>query len=273
MSDTVYLLWPHKHDAVIRRHTIGMGPERAQLELLSDRSMPGLERFKIGEWTLRCGLGATGRANSAWASGSAGHDIGDAVDRTESWYRARGAKAGFQIFDGGDRVFDDGGLRDELDRRAYVEADGGLVLVAEIPSISLRSESEAVSHIQSAKSATEDFASLIGNQNRVIEMSTTVLPQHYLTAFDTSGAVLGGGKSTLDGRWLGIFAMVTAEDARGRGVASTVMAELLTQGARRGAKLAWLQVMPGNEPARSLYEAMGFKQQHKYHYRFAPADS
>ena len=79
--------------------------------------------------------------------------------------------------------------------------------------------------------------------------------------------VAGVGLGVLDDEWLGIFGMGTAPWARRRGVARAVVAGLSGAASNRGAGRAYLQVETDNEPARALYEGLGFTRHHGYHYR------
>lgn len=81
------------------------------------------------------------------------------------------------------------------------------------------------------------------------------------------GEVVGVGFAVLERGWAGIFGMATAPTWRRTGVAATLLSALATAAAdRHGARL-YLQVETGNEPARALYEGLGFTRDHGYHYR------
>ena len=86
-------------------------------------------------------------------------------------------------------------------------------------------------------------------------------------AASVDGAPAGVGFGVLDQGWLGIFGMGTAPTFRGRGVATAVVRALLERAAERGATGAYLQVETDNPVAISLYEGLGFRRDHGYHYR------
>ncbi|HRA35481.1 MAG TPA: GNAT family N-acetyltransferase, partial [Acidimicrobiales bacterium] len=86
-------------------------------------------------------------------------------------------------------------------------------------------------------------------------------------AASVDGEPAGVGFGVLDQRWLGVFGMGTAPTLRGRGVATAVVRALLDRAAERGATGAYLQVQTDNPVAISLYEGLGFRRDHGYHYR------
>jgi len=112
------------------------------------------------------------------------------------------------------------------------------------------------------------FLELVDDADRVLEMTSTGLPQRFVTIETRASRTLGGGRATLDGHWMGLFAMNTIVVARRSGVALRVLSELAEWGQSQGATQAWLQVMNENTAARSLYSRIGMSQVHEYQYRF-----
>ena len=55
------------------------------------------------------------------------------------------------------------------------------------------------------------------------------------------------------------------------GLARRIVLSALKWARLRGARQAWLQVEAANRPARRLYEAIGFSEVYRYHYRRPPA--
>ena len=243
--------------------------ERDQLEVLSDRSMPGSRRHSIGGWVLRASRGSTGRANSVWALGDPGVPVGEALDRTEVWYRDQGLVPIFQVFQ---PVSED--LDEDLNKREYSHKAGAIVMVGSIDA--LRAESDPYRlkprPTQCWSEAPPVFADLVNDPERMAEITETDLPQQCVVVSDTEGAPLGAAMSTLDGEWLGLFAMVTVPAARRQGVASFVINELVRRGIDAGASRVWLQVAPDNDGAISLYQRLGMTEAHQYHYRISTHD-
>ena len=79
--------------------------------------------------------------------------------------------------------------------------------------------------------------------------------------------LLGIGRAVVIGDWAGANNMVTAPDARRRGVATAVMGALLQWSAEQGANRWFLRVNADSEPALALYDGLGFTRHHDYVYR------
>lgn len=236
-----------------------------ELEQLSDRSMPGTNRHRLGEWVLRADRGATGRANTVWPIGHPPGSISDAVDEVERWYDSLQLRAGFQMFNGSSRD-----LVDELDLRGYSTAPGAIVMTGGFDDLDL-TDQRSPGEPRSATAMpvpSPAFLELVGDADRVLEMTSTGLPQQFVTIETRAGRTLGGGRATLDGHWMGVFAMNTIGVARRSGVALRVLTEFAEWGQSHGASHAWLQVMYDNNAARSLYSRIGMSAVHGYEYRF-----
>ncbi|HET7033224.1 MAG TPA: GNAT family N-acetyltransferase [Casimicrobiaceae bacterium] len=74
----------------------------------------------------------------------------------------------------------------------------------------------------------------------------------------------------IDGSLVGVFDVITAPDARGKGYASLACASLLSWAWQHGANGAYLQVQVDNAPAIAAYRKFGFKTAYTYHYRGRP---
>ncbi len=238
---------------------------RNRLEQLSDRAMPGSHRDVMGSWRLRAALAVTGRANSAWPAGSPNCPLPEAVDRVERWYRRRNLTPQFQMFDDADEA-----LISELDARDWEHEAESVVMasrleaaMAAVPSPTSRRWTVTVSGEPSPL-----FAELLGDGRRLEEVTTTALPQRFVTVVDDRRQLLGGGMTTIDGEWAGILSMKTQPEARRRGVASTVIRQLADSAMEQGAQRGWLQVQADNIAAVTLYERLGFETAHRYRYRF-----
>ena len=66
------------------------------------------------------------------------------------------------------------------------------------------------------------------------------------------------------------FEIATGPRERGKGYGKRVVLSALRWARLRGAQQAWLQVEASNHAALRLYDAIGFKEVYRYHYRRPP---
>ena len=81
------------------------------------------------------------------------------------------------------------------------------------------------------------------------------------------GEVVACGLVKMEGDHAGLFAVHTAESYRSRGFGQAIVAALLAEAARRGARAAYLQVTASNASALALYRHFGFATVYDYWYR------
>jgi GNAT superfamily N-acetyltransferase len=86
------------------------------------------------------------------------------------------------------------------------------------------------------------------------------------------GRPVGTGAVGLEDGLAGVFDLVTAEQRRGRGIATVIVASLLAWAWERASRTAYLQVSADNAPAIACYRKFGFATQYTYHYRGRPGE-
>ena len=88
----------------------------------------------------------------------------------------------------------------------------------------------------------------------------------------SGGKIACAAQIVIDGGVAGLYDVMTAEDARGRGYATRACASLLAWAAQQGARVAHLQVDANNEPALAAYRKFGFATLYTYHYCARPGE-
>lgn len=78
---------------------------------------------------------------------------------------------------------------------------------------------------------------------------------------------VAAGQTVIEGEYAGLYDIVTAPSWRGRGLGRAISARLLADAQAGGARLAYLQVDAGNEPARHVYASLRFTDRYAYWYR------
>lgn len=82
--------------------------------------------------------------------------------------------------------------------------------------------------------------------------------------------VVCAAQAVVEGALAGLYDVVTAESARGKGYATLACVSLLSWAWQHGAHAAYLQVSADNAPALAIYRKLGFATAYAYHYRGPP---
>jgi ribosomal protein S18 acetylase RimI-like enzyme len=99
------------------------------------------------------------------------------------------------------------------------------------------------------------------------EIIASIEPEAGLFILDQDGEPVATAVCVHDGDLAGLFEIGTGPKERGKGHGRRVVLAALKWARLRGAREAWLQVEADNHVARRLYEAIGFRELYRYHYR------
>src|ERR1700761_6250532 len=83
--------------------------------------------------------------------------------------------------------------------------------------------------------------------------------------------VLAIARLSVAAGWAGLTAVEVTPAYRRQGLGVAITAAACREAGLRGIRNAFLQVEVDNAPARALYERLGFRYSHRYHYRVAPS--
>ena len=86
-----------------------------------------------------------------------------------------------------------------------------------------------------------------------------------------NGEAVGCARAACSGDLLGLFDLLVAPEHRGQGLGTKLVGARMSWGYEQGARLAYLQVMANNQPARGLQHKLGFEDVYTYWYRVPPA--
>ncbi|GAA4964007.1 GNAT family N-acetyltransferase [Yinghuangia aomiensis] len=257
------------------------GPAALPVELLqaaADRAWPAFEYAALGGWRLRAAGGFTARANSVLALDEPGLPFDAALAEAERWYADRGLPCLFQTVDGDaeDRA---------LAALGWTPVRAALFRTGRLAAARDRLDAVDDSRVELSGTFDDAWMSLY---RRVDDLSPEV--RHVLagppgTLFAqirdaATGATVAIGRCAIEvggdagpgpGRRLAGFAAVEVDPAhRRQGLARAIMKALTAEALDAGATTGWLQVEPDNDPAIALYDALGFADHHRYHYRQPP---
>ncbi|WP_406285981.1 GNAT family N-acetyltransferase [Embleya sp. NBC_00896] len=241
----------------------------ARLQDVASRSWPAPDLATLGEWLLRAADGFTRRANSTLVLGEPAVPFEEALDRVNAWYAERGLPTLFQIAhdDPFDRFLAAAGWPAEGDA---IMRTGRLVRAADV----LHDVDGSAVRID--ERLTDGWLALYHH----VAGPAGAAERHVLqgppgTLFASVSDPAGGdpvaiGRVCVQGRYAGFAALEVDPAHRRHGIARAIMRVLTDRALERGAVTGWLQVESDNEPARALYDALGFTDHHRYHYRRSP---
>jgi GNAT superfamily N-acetyltransferase len=259
-----------------------------ELQRVAVPSWGAVERERLGAWELRASSGFTQRGNSLAPLGDPGLPLGDALDRVEQWYAARGLPAKFALagvvgFDPaadplGALLVERGYTVDSLtlnltartDTVAAADPGGPAVLVQDGPGPEWLQAYRGTR--RTVPGATEQV--LRGSPRQLfgqIRPGGGLSQQLGLRAADAAGTTpIALGRLGIAHGWAGLGAVWTDPAHRGRGLAAHLTARLAAAARNDGVHLVHLQVEHDNAGALRLYERLGFEVHSSYAYLTEP---
>jgi N-acetylglutamate synthase len=234
----------------------------AAIEDASYRSWPAREKVVYDGWQLRYADGFSRRGNALLPIGRSSIGLDEKLDHCRDWFAARGQDLVVRC-----TPLCEPGIDDELDRRGFSTEGETHVMIVPLRG----TEHAGVPEYTISPEWWDTMAMLwdIGPHSRVgwrAIIERISLPTAHVLLWADDAAV-AAGLGVLDGPWLGLFELVVRSDRRRHGHGRDMARQLLEWGASRGASHAYLQVVGGNEPARALYENLGFRDLYTYWYR------
>ncbi len=211
-------------------------PREAQVRAFA--LFPDLETEPLGSWVLRrSATHSARRANSVLAFGASGV-VGD-VAQVEAFYQRPVAAV----------------LPDSQEEALLC----GLGWVPE-----------------SRDAATVFMVASVAQARRASREASDGAQSSQVVLSETSGAIarigeLAAGFAAYADDWVGFRGLEVQPDHRRSGLGRALMVALLGWGAEQGARTAYLQVLADNEPAMRLYQRLGFREHHRYHYLTPPS--
>ncbi|HXT91814.1 MAG TPA: GNAT family N-acetyltransferase [Trebonia sp.] len=249
-----------------------------ELERMAAAHWRGTEERWLGDWLLRAAEGFTGRANSVLPLGDPGLPLDEALAAVTGWYRARGLPPMIVVPSAADTESAGQSLDEQLSARNWAPRPGpAFVMVADLPLAGLRPDSlPADRKVRVTSEPGDAWAAMYHyrGQDHLPPIARTVLTSAAAQSFVsiTSGdELLAIARLSVAGGWAGITAVEVNAAYRRQGLGTAITAAACQEAARHGVGRVFLQVEVTNTAARALYESLGFRYSHRYHYRVAPS--
>ena len=222
-------------------------------------------------WIVRMSPGKAKRARSVTPHFGSALPLAEKIARCERLYATCGLPALYRITP----FAQPADLAATLAARGYVAFDPTLVQVvalADVPHVRARDDVELL--VGSAAQFVAAIGELRGSSSteraaHLERLGSTPLAMRAILA-RVDGRVVACGQVALDDGIAGIYDMVTAEAMQGRGLATTIVRELLRWARMQRAVRAFLQVNEDNAPALAVYRRFGFATAYAYHYLARP---
>ena len=245
--------------------------EVLRLEAAASAGWPPAETARDDGWLLRVAGGRTRRVNSVQALVFAsGADVGRAIGRVETWYRARGLPPCFQITDRPSPA----DLDQALAHRGYARISPVAVLTRQTEGLEAphgaRIELDTRPTPRVMNAVCDPLWSPEQRRARAALFARIRRPLAFATVLDGLHPV-SGALCVVDREVAGLFTLRTANAARGRGHARAVVQRLGAWARGMGAKLLFQQIEEANDPALGLARQLGFERRYGYWYRELPA--
>ncbi len=239
-----------------------------RLEELTLNTSPAIHQTFYDGWVLRASGTDTRRANSVTALAAGTLPLAEKIAHCEAWYRHYGQPGIFR--------FTDAFMPKELDAllaaRGYTREVDTFVMTVPLEGVQAGEIPAGVKRLErNTAEGLADVHGMKGSSPQAIEQDLQRQAlwkgeQKYLS-LKTINGVVATGLARIDGDFVGIFNMRTADSARRKGYASLLVTELLAWGRERGARTAFLQVDQTNAAAIAVYRKFGFAPVYSYWHR------
>ncbi|MEO8675216.1 MAG: GNAT family N-acetyltransferase [Casimicrobiaceae bacterium] len=225
-------------------------------------------------WLLKLSAGKAKRARSVNAFFGSTLPLARKIEHCEKIYAQHGLAPLFRM-----TPFNcPADLEHALAARGYVAFETTLVQAMELdeaPAIPAAADDVEIAALGAA-AFVEAVGALRGSTTGQREAHRERLENSPLdkrsVAVSAGGRVVCTAQVAVEGGLVGVYDVVTAEDARGKGYATFACASLLSWAWQHGANVAYLQVSADNAPAIAIYRRFGFETMYTYHYRGPPGE-
>lgn len=244
-----------------------------RIEEASLNAWPAHQSLLDRGWLLRFADGYTRRANSVnpvYAVESEGEsEVLERVARCEAHYRTHKQPTIFKLTP----LVQPAYLDELLATRGYIKEAMTMVRQRNLADPMLVNETQGVVQIEDTISDIwiknfAQFSDLKDGQVTALRgILHNIAPTTGYATLRVNGEVVSCGLAVVEGTIVGLYDIVTATAARGRGYGVHMLATLLAWSKEQGAMLAYLQVMDNNLPAKRLYDKLGFTELYSYWYR------
>ncbi|MFT8322002.1 MAG: GNAT family N-acetyltransferase [Bacillus sp. (in: firmicutes)] len=239
------------------------------LEELAINAQPSSTMMLMDGWIARFNDGYTKRGNSIQALYPFSMNIDEKLLDMECLYKQKGLPVIYKLTNSSNPTE----LDSMLEKKGYNRIDETSVQTLALSDWSPLSTLAATVEIY--HSYTEEWLQHYcqwnqvdkANHSTLIHMLRTIIPDTCYVLLKEGTEVVACGLGVLQGKYIGLFDIVTNSNYRRKGYGNALVQAILQWGKNEGAEFAYLQVMIKNEAAWRLYQACGFQESYRYWYR------
>ena len=262
-----------KHDRRIHMNDPGKAQIR-YIEELSLNAWPSHMTELYDGWLIRYSRNYTYRTNSVEQVGPSSIGLEEKIGYCEQIYRRFGTPCNFKISPLLDSSFDEYLSSKGYQIRHVTEVMTADLTVSRLPKIP---ETDTPVTLTDKLSDAWIEGLFLLNGTADPQLKKVVTGMYHAIPKDTivcsvvkDSQMVASGLGICDRDYIGIYAIYVAESARRTHYARAICTTLLREGRKHGASRAYLQVVKGNIPAKSLYLSLGFQDFYTYWFRSLP---
>ncbi|NHJ46977.1 MAG: GNAT family N-acetyltransferase [Asgard group archaeon] len=239
------------------------------LQEISANAWPAKQIHLVNGWFVRLSEGVTRRANSVLPLSYYGYNTAKDIEFVEELYSSWNLPVIFQIPD----YFEPEDLVLTLKKKGYKEEAESVVMAGAIEEIKTLSQNQSFNYFNTSKETIEWIEALqqlnnssderIANYKQIIKRINQ--PKEYFTA-TLNDNIVGVGLAVTERSHLGLYSMVTHPDYRRKGIARSMIAEMVKWAKQQGITTFYLQVQGDNSGAIALYKSVYLSECYRYRY-------
>ncbi|RFC67950.1 MULTISPECIES: GNAT family N-acetyltransferase [Mesorhizobium] len=241
-----------------------------RFEAAGFRAWPAASVHYDGTWVVRLNAGHPAKRLNSVNPLDPGdvQNIEERVERAARWFEAYGRAPTFRLSPLSGRP-----ISDYLDSQNWQTMSESLVMRANLDDLPvdnaiLQIPLKDIGRFINAAMAVHAIDPAL--RPGLTEIISSIHAEAGLFVLEDQGTPLATAVCVHDGDLAGLFEIATGPRERGKGYGRRVVLSALRWARLRGAQQAWLQVEADNAPALRLYNAIGFSEVYRYHYRRPP---
>ncbi|SHJ64315.1 Ribosomal protein S18 acetylase RimI [Geosporobacter subterraneus DSM 17957] len=240
-----------------------------KIEELSMNALPALSTVFVDGWILRFANGYSKRANSVNPIYPCSVNLESNVAICERLFQENNLDTVFKLTEQ-EEIYK---LDELLSQRGYSYEAKTNIMVKNILGFKIQESEKANAFVY--RELREDWFEAFITMNRINvqnaqtlrRMLQNIIPDTYYGYVMENGSITAVGLGVSERGYVGMYDICVEEDRRRQGLGTKIMNNLIDAALEDGCTYSYLQVVDANEPAKALYEKLGYEKLYSYWYR------